>query len=632
MTIPSHSDVGSAQAVPASNVPPWSGRRLSALTLAGWLFVACIGLWEGPDLGEHEVIVAQTARQMIQTGEWLVPHYLDTPFLVKPPLMPWLVAAAGLVLPADPVTGLPVTDLAARVPSVLAALVLIWLVARLGRELFGPRIAGLAAFVCASSLGLLLYAFNATVEMVLTTLCAWAFAEFWWAMTARSMRRRLLHLLLFYGALGLAMLAKGPMPMVLVVMPLAAWWWLERPVRLLTACGRRRAGAAFRLAVWQAWPRLRQAVTRLGLWWGIPLFLLFFVPWMVYVAGREKYAWQLWEYEYLQRMEGDYPGSGQGNIFYYLPIVLGLALPWALSVPEALAGPFLRAFRRHRRPMVYLWFWVVVGGVFMSAMTFKKPYYLLPALPALSLLLAVVLERFFFGGGVERPRLARVAVAVILAAVVGLGVGLWWFGSVKYPEFWDDRQIRWGVPLAFAGMLVGVAAACFLYLARQRGGSFLAVGLTSVVVFITCWGVAGSRIANSEPPRAIVDGLRAAGVPDDEVLYWAGLRPDGRALFYGGRPVGQLVDPYRLIAEHGEKVDRDRLKMMVATEICGRLESPEAVYIVLKRDAFESLMTFFKPPAAVLFAVDRGDPGDDQGDWLVISNAPATSRPVGRIP
>lgn len=614
------------QAVSVTSLSGFSvarSRGLLWLLFAGWLAIAAIALLQGPGLSEHEVIVAQTARQMIESGEWLVPHYLDTPFLVKPPLMPWLVAAVSLVLPHDAATDLAVTAFSARLPSALAALLMIWLVARLGCDMFHPRAGVLAAFVSAASLGTLLYAFNATVEMVLAFLCTWAFAEFWWALKARSTGSRRRHLFFFYLALGLAMMAKGPMPMVLVGLPLAAWWWLERPVRLLAAGGPRYLGSVAWLGLWQAWPRLRRAVTTLGVWWGIPLFLAMFVPWMVHVGRQQDYAWEYWKYEYLQRMEGDYPGSGQGNAFYYLPILFGLALPWALSVPEALASPFLRAFRPHRRPMTFLWFWVVVGVFFVSLMSFKKPYYVLPAIPGLALLLTPVLESFFFGGGVERPRLARWAVAGILLALVGMVVGLWWFGVAKYPEFLDDRCIRVAALLAFGGIFIGIALAGVWYVRRLRVRSLLAVGLTSAVVFTQGWSMAGPKLAHTEAPAAIVDGLARAGVPPNEVLHWAGLRPDGRVLFYGRRPIGQVVDPYRLIAEHGDRVDRGGLRMMVATEVCGLLESPVPAYIVLKRDSFEQLMRFFKPPAREMFSVDRGDPGKDDGDWVVVTNVGA---------
>ena len=47
---------------------------------------------------------------MLSSGDWLIPHYLDTPFLVKPPLAAWLVATVSRVPPKDHALAMPVTD------------------------------------------------------------------------------------------------------------------------------------------------------------------------------------------------------------------------------------------------------------------------------------------------------------------------------------------------------------------------------------------------------------------------------------------------------------------------------------------------------------------------------------------
>ena len=597
-------------------------KHLLGLLVGCWAIVGIVALAAGPGLGDHEVIVAQTARQMLQQGgQWLMPHYLDTPFLVKPPLMSWLVAAASAVFP-NTAAGLPVSDASARLPSLLATLLTVVVVFQLGRTMFDRRTAWVAAFVYATSLGAALYAFNATVEAALTLFCTWAFAEFWWAQQASTASARRWHLLWFYVALGLAMLAKGPMPMVMVALPIAVWWWTDRPVRLLAGYGPRAAGSALRLAVREAWPRLRTALGRLGLWWGVPLFLAIFVPWMLYVAGRAGYAWELWKYEYLQRMEGDYPGTGSSGAWYYIPILLGLALPWCLSVPAALAAPFTADHRGSRRPLTYLWHWVVIGLAFMSAMSFKKPYYVLPALPGIALLLAPILERLFFGAGPVNRRRVRLAVGTIIALLVVGCVALWFFGRAKYPQTWHETGIAWGTPFCMALVVIGVAAAGRWYLRGRRFHSFLAVGATCVTTFFASWIALGPAFSNTDVSDQLLAGLDNCQVPKDAAVYWAGLRPDGRVKFYGDREVRQVVDPYKLIAEQGGSLGRQKLKQRVGDEVCTLLESSTPVYIVLKRENLQLLRATYThpPPAYELFSIDRGAPGRDEDDWVVVSN------------
>src|SRR5262245_59188890 len=100
-----------------SSVPP--GMHVLVLLLA--LAAGVAAVWGGPPLGDHEAIVAQCARNMRLSGDWIVPEFLHTPFIRKPPLPYWLVAAASYLFPNDPQTGLPVTTAAARLPSGLAA-------------------------------------------------------------------------------------------------------------------------------------------------------------------------------------------------------------------------------------------------------------------------------------------------------------------------------------------------------------------------------------------------------------------------------------------------------------------------------------------------------------------------------
>ena len=92
-----------------------SGLRIVVLTLA--LAAGVAAVWGGPPLGDHEAIVAQCARNMRVSGDWLVPELFDTPFIRKPPLAYWLVAGASYLFPNDPRTGLlivPTNRLASR--------------------------------------------------------------------------------------------------------------------------------------------------------------------------------------------------------------------------------------------------------------------------------------------------------------------------------------------------------------------------------------------------------------------------------------------------------------------------------------------------------------------------------------
>lgn len=585
-----------------------------------WLVALAVALFGGPLLADHEIIVAQTARQMLDTGDWIVPHYLDTPFLVKPPMPYWFVAVLGRVMHAT-ASGLPITDWEARLPSIVATILTVFVIWRLARSMFGRRAAWIAAFVQATALGSLLYAVNATAEALLTLFCTWAMAEFWRAMRASTSSRRRIHLARFYIALGLGMFAKGPMPMMVTAVPIAAWWWLDRPLRIAAVGGRRALGRF----VGDLVPRLILALRRLGLWWGVPVFLLMFVPWMLLAARRIPYAWEWWGFEYVNRLEGRYPGSRFGEFYYYIPILFGLVLPWLLSLPEALMSPFLRVYRPLRRPLTYAWCWVVVSWAILSVMSFKKPYYVLPAVPGCALLLGPVLERFFFGAMRPASRWARLGgVAIVVAVAVGFVVG-WFVGRAKYPEQWHGSLI--GGSIAGGVLIVcGVAAAVVFYLRGRRGHSLVAVGATGVVVFVVAWVACAPALGTAEAALQLVDRLRQAGVSDDTPLYWAGTRPEGAVLYYGGRSVQNAVDPYRLVVEQGTARSKDDLRLAVAGHIVDLMKAPAPACIVLERGQYGMLVAFMKLPVRELFSIDRGPPGVDDDDWVVATNVGADRR------
>lgn len=585
--------------------------------VGGMLFL----LHRGPALSTHEVLVAQTARQTLETGEWTVLQYLDASFLVKPPLAPWLAAVSGMLYPEDAVTGQRVTTAAARLPSLAATLLTAWIVFALGRSMFGPSIAGCAAFVFATLVGVLLFALNATAEALLTLFCTWCFAEFWWAQSATG-RRRILHQIRFYCAFGLAMLAKGPMPLAVVAVPIAAWWWLDRPTRHIATCGPKGLFGAIRLALMEIFPRLRMAVTKLGIIWGLPLAALIFMPWMFAVARHVPWFWQLWNHEYLDRFQNDNLWVRNGGFIYYLPVLLGYTVPWLLSLPEALASPFLAKYRKHRRPLTYAWYWAVGTIVVLTCMTFKQGYYLLTALPGIALLLGPVLHDLFFATSPSpRARLVRVIYYAILIATL-IAVTITWFAMRHiFAEEWTPAA-AWGAAFLAIFILTGVALAGWEFLAGRPRRCFVIVGMSAFCVFGITWCVLGPRLDDVADSMALAEQLEKSEIGRDENVYWAGNQPDGRVVFYANRPIRQVVDPFELRAKNAG-ADKTDLQLMVGRRISHLLAEDEPVFFVITREQFDMLMLVLRPTAFVWFDIDRGRTGPDDEDWLVVSNQPA---------
>jgi len=627
--------------VELSAVPLRAGRPASRLCVVALVLLVAIGtvgaVFGGPKLGDHEAIVALCARNMRLSGDWVVPDYLGTPWFRKPPLPYWIIAAASYVLPNDAGTGLPVGTLAARLPTALSAFVTVLLLWRLAASMFGRRVGVVTAVTGGSSLAFLLYGANATAEMLLTMCCTWACVHFWYAATTREPRVRFLHAMLFYLALGLAMLAKGPAPIAVTAFPLAVWWYAQRPLQFLAREGLGAWREAVVLFLRDLIPRTIHAFTRLWLLPGLIVFAAVFVPWMLKVAERYPHAWNLWNWQYWQRAQGNYEDTRVRGPLYYLPLVVGLTVPWLFLIPEALAAPWMKGYTRHRRGLIYGAVWVVVAVGAMSLMEFKKPYYILPAVPGLILIMAVVADRFFartvregplvvtFGNEFSRRRLLgpderRFAWTVwgllALAAVVLLIAGHLWLEK-RFP------LIAWRSTVIAAGAVVAILLAGVAFI-RGRGWAALGiVACASIASFHAVWyacAPALNTIAETNKVAALARALDAASVPATARVLWADRRPDARLSFYFNRNTTYMVSPEEIVNRMVDRTGKQReLQELTLERANALLASPEPVYLVIERRHYEQLKSLMSHGSHVIATV--GSEAERAGkNWVVVSN------------
>jgi 4-amino-4-deoxy-L-arabinose transferase-like glycosyltransferase len=595
----------------------------------------------GPALGDHEAMVAQCARNMRSSGDWITPRIFDVPFVRKPPLPYWLIAGVSCILPADRETGLPVTATAARLPSGIAAFVTVLLMWQLASSMFGRRVGLVTATIAGSSLVFLLYGANATAEILLTACCTWAYLHFWCAATGRTAVRRFLHAMLFYVALGFGMLAKGPAPIALVAMPLAFWWYTERPLRVLA----RQGPAAWRRALVcllrGLWPRTKRAFTQLWLLPGLIVFAAIFVPWMLAVAQQHPHAWDLWNWQYVQRAEGNYEDTRSRGLFYYPPIAIGLTLPWAFLVFEALLAPWLRRYARWHRALLYVGLWAVLGVAVMSLMSFKKPYYLVPAIPGLLLLMGVVADRAYswtLAPATWVIRLGRHRREIFFANPRRLACMVWMIlaagstGLLAWAGIWANKTMPAAVvPLTAiaAGAVVALLLAGVAYI---RGLGWVALGVTAaatVAAFDLGWYLCPAAIDSvGELAKvvALARSLDTARVPRDTPVYWVDRRPDARLSFYFDRPGRYLVTPQEIVSRMVDRTGQaSRIRAMVFARAKERFGGAEPIYLVLQRRHYNLVKDSL--PDKVRVVAPAGGPSRPDKDWLVLTNASPTSQP-----
>ena len=167
------------------------------------------GLWE-PDEGRNTNI----ALGMLESGDWLVPRLNGDPYLDKPPLHFWSVAASMKLL--------GVNEWGARVPSALFFVATAALVCALGRRMWDQRAGRWSAWVYATTLAPFAAANVVTPDTALAAFVMLLVYAYWRAECdgARAQARRRWWVLAGV-AVGLGLLTKGPAVLVFLP-PLAA--------------------------------------------------------------------------------------------------------------------------------------------------------------------------------------------------------------------------------------------------------------------------------------------------------------------------------------------------------------------------------------------------------------------------
>lgn len=349
---------------------------LTALTFAVVLAVLFLALGENPLMSFNEARRAVPAREMLESGDWLLPRLNAELYLRKPPLLYWLIAGLGSVAGG-------VGEWVARLPSALAALIAIGLCYRHALRVFGPWPALFTVQILVANAGFAVFARRAEIEMLLASLCTAAFL-----LLLRFVREGGRGLLVGgYFLMGLAFLAKGPLALLFVTAPLLVHAWRSREPR--------------------AWAALAAPL-------GWILFLAVGLSWYAVVAGR--LGWGVWVDVIQSDMIGKIQGrSGGRDPLYDYPLWLfGDFLPFSLLL---LAGPVatVRGWWARVDSSVLLYA-VAIPLVAFSLSGDKHAKYLLPAYPALALLLGQRLGELY-----ERASLSMRRGILALGVLIPMG-------------------------------------------------------------------------------------------------------------------------------------------------------------------------------------------------------------------
>jgi 4-amino-4-deoxy-L-arabinose transferase-like glycosyltransferase len=508
-------------------------RRLAPLALAALLgSLLFVGLGHDMPLRSHEALLAETARNMyldrpVQLADgsrpspWLVPNFNDSPRLRKTPLPYWSVAGLACLTGA-------VDELTARLPSALAALGTVLIVLALVRRWDG-RLASLAAAAAlVTSAEFLIVARSALSDMPMTLFCTASLAAAWMAVETGG-ARRFGWLLVTGVAAALAMLAKGPVPAVVLPLPYAV-----AAVVMVARLVRPKEPLKARGTQW-AW-------TLGGAAAGTLVFFAIMLPWPVYVLLQVPQAADIWRAESVDRSTGDY-GHQEPIYFYIIRLPLLLA-PWTIFFIHGLVLAARRAWREPsaRAWLLFLgaWFVGTLGAISVAAG--KQDHYLLPLLPACAVYIALSLRHWLEPATPQIERMGRRLIgghaAALFLIVVAGGIT---YGLMRGGWIAGGPLSKMLGPLASGLLLVALLAApgSVFALVYARLGR-LRVSLAILVATFAAMFLAASSALTGMTDRATI----AAGfgrqvrqeVPAGAPLY-SFADSNNTVIFYAARPI-----------------------------------------------------------------------------------------------
>ncbi|HYE19026.1 MAG TPA: glycosyltransferase family 39 protein [Tepidisphaeraceae bacterium] len=535
-----------------------------------------VQLWD-----RDEPRYAQTSRQMLQSGDWVVPTYLDEPRLKKPPLIYWAQAGAMALLadPADaPHRSAALDAFAARFPSVIATLLTLMLLgSTLARIADEPR-AFWAVLVMATS-GLVIMAakmsltdavlllFVTTSQLMIYAL--WLGQRDWWTVTV------------FAAATGLALLTKGPVVLgvnLMTLLVLAVFRWLDK----------RNPQSAIRNPQFE----IRKGHPVAKTIFALLVVAAIVTPWAVGIVYRfegEK-LWDVVYKEVILRVSTPLE-QHKGPPGYYLLFFFATFFPWCVLLPTVAKW----AWRLRADPLVRFSLAAVVGPWLMfEVIQTKLPHYVLPCFPFLAILTAEVLTRAIRGHRAirvdharrietdlakPRPRIAfdapdavdlelgreltsrafKTAVAIWAGALIVLGLALWIpalsgvnFGMFKVPDFGFDR-IPYGpmIVVSLAAIVTAVFVARKFHRDDIPAGA-TALGGTMFVVFFFLFTFYLPRARFLHLSAEVGGFLRAQGATRLGDVVMIDYKEDTLPFYQGGTIRAQRHNTYLATAKPEE--------------------------------------------------------------------------------
>jgi len=478
---------------------------IGILLLATYLLLYVVPLGFRPLFMPDETRYAEIPREMVATGDWVVPRLNGLRYFEKPVLGYWLSALSILCFGEN--------RFAVRLPSAVAtglsAMLLALLVYRYGQA--SSLWLGAAVFLTSIQV-YVLGVFN-VLDPVFSLFVTASLVCFYFAFQTGSRRAKRVWLAAFGGACGLGFLTKG---------------FLAFAIPAVT------------IGPFLLWQKRRKELFTLS-WIPLLIALAIILPWAILIYLREPDYWRHFIFvEHFERfVTADKKSLHPEPFWFMLPFLIGGTFPWILAARAAIRG--LREAVWQDPFIQYVLCWLIFPFLLLSASKGKLGTYILPCLAPLSLLLAIGLSQSVRGRDFKPFRAAAWTCAAVTGLVASVIIAITFLNLTSRPIFAPDEI--WKGVFASAAMF----AWCGISIVSARSKR-MAIGLgffavAPIALILSLHFTLPKLVVQSRAPEAFVTRYRETVHPEDQVystnylapaVNWVLKRTDIRILEGGG--------------------------------------------------------------------------------------------------
>ncbi len=328
----------------------------------GVAFLILTGVWACmaatfPAFPVDETRYLTVAWEMRHSGQWMLPTLNGEPYSHKPPLLFWLINLVWSV--TGPSVG------AARIVSLCVATAVFFLTAKFAKDLFPDNAlaARLTPLLLLASPPFMIYGNMIMFDFLLYACVLGALICLWRAGHERSARPWIL----FGLAMGMAVLAKGPVILVHLMPPALLAPFLWQTVYTKKEWYLRVAGGVLMAVM-------------IGLAWAVPAAI---------IGGRE-FAHMIFWGQSAGRMVNAF--DHRRPVWFYLPLLPLFMLPWLFT---RVLWQGIKEFRTlSATPSIkFVLSWIIPAFIAFSLISGKQPHYLVPLTSGLALLAAAAMAK-----------------------------------------------------------------------------------------------------------------------------------------------------------------------------------------------------------------------------------------------